>query len=358
MPKVREDCSKNMQFFPEKGKVVVLASSEEEREQCITQFQNTYQEIIKNRQLKSGSLEIPPAFQMGNMFDLLEECDAKYSLCHFSCDEKARVVRIVSMSSRQFDQAKKLLGGRLAGEKGDKWEEKTGKKKEEKGGATGGSSAGDGRTFTGLSKDVLLLMPKVREDCVKNMKFFPEEGKVVVLASSEEEREQCITQFLNSYKEIIKNRQLKSGSLEIPTAFQMKNIFNLLEEFDAKYSQCHFSCDEKARVVRIVSMSSRQFDQAKKLLGDRLIGLAEKKWEEKTVMIKKEKRGGSKALEATGTGSPKVLSVNKGHTEITRSSLQVDNFSTPPGSLAPPPYDGKERFSLSKNTDCKGITII
>ena len=160
--------------------------------------------------------------------------------------------------------------------------------------ATGSGSAGDGRTFTGLSKDVLLLMPKVREGCSKNIKFFPEEGKVIVLASSEEEQEQCITQFKNTYQEIIKNRQ--SGSLEIPPSFQMENMFALLEEFDGKYSQCHFSCDEKARVVKIVSMSSCQFDQAKKLLGDRLVG------------------GGGKAARANGiskTGSSEVLSINE-----------------------------------------------
>ncbi|XP_019861652.1 PREDICTED: TNF receptor-associated factor 5-like, partial [Amphimedon queenslandica] len=101
--------------------------------------------------------------------------------------------------------------------------------------ATGGSSAGDGKTFTGLSKVILLLMPKIREDCCKNMQFFPEEGKAIIIASSEEEREQCVIQFQNTYQEIIKNRQLKSSSLEIPPAFQMENMFDLLEEFDAKY---------------------------------------------------------------------------------------------------------------------------
>ena len=183
--------------------------------------------------------------------------------------------------------------------------------------ATGSGSSGDGKTFTGLSKDVLLLMPKVREDCSKSMKFFPEEGKVVVLASSEEEQEQCITQFQNSYQEIIKNRQLKSGSLEIPPAFQMESMFDVLEEFDAKYSQCHFSCDEKARVIKIVSMSSRQFDQAKKLLGDRLAGEKGEKWEEKTGKNKKGGGGGKPGKGAMGfkistkTGSSEVLSLDK-----------------------------------------------
>ena len=93
----------------------------------------------------------------------------------------------------------------------------------------------------------------------------------------------------------------------------MENMFDLLEEFDGKYSQCHFSCDEKARVVKIISMSSRQFDQAKKLLGDQLAG---EKWEEK-----KEEKGGGGGKPGKGamgfkistkTGSSEVLSINKG----------------------------------------------
>ena len=194
--------------------------------------------------------------------------------------------------------------------------------------ATGSGSAGDGRTFTGLSKDVLLLMPKVREGCSKNMKFFPEEGKVIVLASSEEEQEQCITQFQNTYQEIIKNRQLKSGSLEIPPSFQMENMFDLLEEFGGKYNQCHFSCDEKARVIKIISMSSRQFDQAKKLITDRLAG---EKWEEK----KEEKGGGGggggkpgkgamRFKISTKPGSSEVLSINKDRKLIVKRGNLVE----------------------------------
>ena len=196
--------------------------------------------------------------------------------------------------------------------------------------ATGSGSAGDGRTFTGLNKDVLLIMPKVREDCSKNMQFFPEEGKVIVLASSEEEQEQCITQLKNTYQEIIKNRQLKSGSLEIPPSFQMENMFDLLEEFDGRYSQCHFSCDEKARVIKIISMSSRQFDQAKKLLGDRLAG---EKWEEKTEKKKEEKGGGGGGKPGKGAmgfkistkiGSSEVLSINKGRKLTVKRSIILE----------------------------------
>ena len=145
------------------------------------------------------------------------------------------------------------------------------------GGEAAGGSPEESKVFTGLSKDVLLLMPKVSEGRFKMMKFFPEEGKVVVLATSEEEQEKCITQFQETYQDIIKNRQLKSGNLEVPASFPVEEMFSLLDEFNDKYNRCHFSCDEKARVIRIVSMSSRQFDICKKLISDRLAGKNEKK---------------------------------------------------------------------------------
>ena len=175
-------------------------------------------------------------------------------------------------------------------------------------GEAAGGSTEESKVFAGLSKDVLVLMPKAGEGRFKMMKFFPEEGKVVVLAASEEEQEKCIQQFQETYQDIIKNRQLKSGDLEVPPSFPVEETFGLLDEFNGKYNQCHFSCDEKARVIRIVSMSSRQFDQAKKLISDRLAGKNEKK---------EEKGGGEGGKGATGKlstkmGSSEVYEISKG----------------------------------------------
>ncbi|XP_011409263.1 PREDICTED: uncharacterized protein LOC105316150, partial [Amphimedon queenslandica] len=103
-------------------------------------------------------------------------------------------------------------------------------------------------------------------------------------------------------------------------------MFDLLEEFGGKYNQCHFSCDEKARVVKIVSMSSRQFDQARKLITDRLAG---EKQEDKTGKNKEGKGGGGKgpgkgAKISTKTGSSEVLSISKGHKLTVKRSNIVE----------------------------------
>ena len=191
----------------------------------------------------------------------------------------------------------------------------------EGGGAAGGSTE-ESKVFTGLSKDVLLLMSKVNEGRFKMMQFFPEEGKVVVLATSEEESEKCISQFQETYQGIIKNRQLKSGNLEIPASFHMGDMFSLLDEFNDKYNQCHFLCDEKTRVIRIVSMSSRQFDQAKKLISDRLAG---EKFEDKNSKEKGGKSGkGASEKMSTKKGSSEVLVISKGRKLTVKRSNLVD----------------------------------
>ena len=187
------------------------------------------------------------------------------------------------------------------------------------------TSSEESKVFTGLSKDVLLLTSKVSEGRFKMMKFFPEEGKIVVLAASEEEQEKCVQQFQETYQDIIKNRQLKSGDLEVPPSFPMEEMFSLLDEFNGKYNQCHFSCDEKARVIRIVSMSSRQFDQAKKLISDRLTG---EKGDGKTSK-KKEKGGGKDGKGAAGKistkmGSSEVLEISEGRKLTVKRGNIVD----------------------------------
>ena len=127
-----------------------------------------------------------------------------------------------------------------------------------------------GKCFTGLSPDVLLLMPHLAEGRFKGMVFYPEEGRVEVLPSSEEEQEKCISKFQTTYQSIIKNHQLKSGNLEVPPSFPTENLLELIEEFNNKFNQCNFSFNEQTQLIRIVSISSRQFNNANIMLSDKL----------------------------------------------------------------------------------------
>ena len=142
-------------------------------------------------------------------------------------------------------------------------------------GATGTSSPDDedpsgSNSYGNFSPDVLILMPKLRE--IPGLKYFPEKGRVEVAGVSSEEREKIISKFQETYQQIVTNRQLKTDTLELPPTSKAENIVKLLSEFNEKYHQCHFSYNSISHSVKIVSISSRQFEQAKKLLKDRIAG--------------------------------------------------------------------------------------
>ena len=171
-----------------------------------------------------------------------------------------------------------------------------------------------GKSFTGLSPDVLLLMPQLAEGRFKGMVFYPEEGRVEVLPSSEEEQEKCISKFQTTYQSIIKNRQLKSGNLEVPPLFPTENLLELIEEFNNKFSQCNFSFNEQTQSIRIVSISSRQFDQANKLISDKLKGTSFEANKSKPVKL------------PTKTGSFQIMSLgNNRILTVKRSDIVSEN---------------------------------
>ena len=86
--------------------------------------------------------------------------------------------------------------------------------------------------------------------------------------SEEDER---ISKFQAAYQGIVGNRKLKIEGVPIPTAVSSEALSSIIRHYNATYNQCVFICQEEYdRVVKIVSTSSRQIDQAKKLLADEL----------------------------------------------------------------------------------------
>ena len=125
-------------------------------------------------------------------------------------------------------------------------------------------------SFPDLSPDVLLLMSKLRQ--IPDLVYHPEEGRVEVTATTQEEREKCISIFQQAYQQIVNNRQLKSESLELSQPYPPEQMEKVLQEFNEKYHQCYFSYNSTSHSIKIVSMSSRQYDQAKKLIKEKLSG--------------------------------------------------------------------------------------
>ena len=118
--------------------------------------------------------------------------------------------------------------------------------------------------FANLSPDVLLLMPKLKT--IRGILYFPQEGRIEVTATDSEERNKVISNFQESYQNIVSNRQLKTGTLELPATCKPQQISEIIDQFNDKYHQCYFSYNEISHSVKIISLSSRQFEQAKMLL--------------------------------------------------------------------------------------------
>ena len=125
-------------------------------------------------------------------------------------------------------------------------------------------------SFPDLSPDVLLLMSKLKQ--IPDLVYHPKEGRVEVTAATQEEREKCISIFQQAYQQIVNNRQLKSESLELSQPYPPEQMEKVLQEFNEKYHQCYFSYNSTSHSIKIVSMSSRQYDQAKKLIKEKLSG--------------------------------------------------------------------------------------
>ena len=80
MPKLRE--IPRLKYLPEEGRVEVAGISSEERENIISKFQEAYQNIVTNCQLKTDTLELPPNLKAKNIVKLLLEFNKKYHQCH------------------------------------------------------------------------------------------------------------------------------------------------------------------------------------------------------------------------------------------------------------------------------------
>ena len=113
-------------------------------------------------------------------------------------------------------------------------------------------------------------MSKLRQ--IPGLVYHPEEGRVEVTATTQEERERCISIFQQAYQQIVNNRQFKSESLELSQPYHPEQMEKLLQEINEKYHQCYFSYNSTSHSIKIVSMSSRQYDQAKKLIKEKQSG--------------------------------------------------------------------------------------
>ena len=120
--------------------------------------------------------------------------------------------------------------------------------------------------FSNLSPDILSLLAKIPEGDLPGVQYLPQDGKVHFESRSKEELEDHISKFQTAYQGILGTRRLKVEPVEVPPALDDEKVTQTVASFNEQYSHCVFVYYKDPRVVKIVSTSSRQFDQAKKML--------------------------------------------------------------------------------------------
>jgi len=124
--------------------------------------------------------------------------------------------------------------------------------------------------FSNLSPDILALLEKVPEGDLPGVQYDPKAGMVRFESRSKEELEDHISKFQTAYQGILGARRLKVEPVEVPPALDDEKVSQTVAVFNKQYNQCVFVYYKDPRVVKVVSTSSRQFDQAKKMLVESL----------------------------------------------------------------------------------------
>ena len=122
----------------------------------------------------------------------------------------------------------------------------------------------------GLMPECLAIMNKVPQGKIPSVHYVPEEGMVFIDKSGD--TNDAIARFSKEYQEVVK--KMKMDRIDVPGRLSDAALKDLVEELDKKYSHIVFSVtndpSSRTRQVKLVSISSRQFEPAKKLLSDRL----------------------------------------------------------------------------------------
>jgi deltex-like protein len=126
------------------------------------------------------------------------------------------------------------------------------------------------KEYPNLNPDVLALLQKIPEGKIPGLRYDIKRGSVVVDSCSSEEETLRISTFQAKYQEIVSSRKLRVDALEVPETLSDRTVKEVVSSYDAKYNQCVFIIQEDSRAVRIISNSSRQFEQVKKMLKDGL----------------------------------------------------------------------------------------
>ncbi len=118
--------------------------------------------------------------------------------------------------------------------------------------------------FTDQNRDILGFLNKIPDGKFPGVHYFPGEGIVYI---EKEDSAKKISNYQSAYQQVCERMKVEVIPLPPESSSEAANeICSLLSSENSKYTQCVFTYDDSTKSMKVIFISSRQFDQAKKVL--------------------------------------------------------------------------------------------
>ena len=119
-----------------------------------------------------------------------------------------------------------------------------------------------------LSPDVLQLLDKIPEGDISGVQYNPSLGTVTVQGLNKADVEETTAKFEEVFKSIVEKLQVDIVPLDKDE--DISTLLSLVNELNHQYVHCAFIHSEDTQMVKIISNSTEQMEQAKKQLLEQL----------------------------------------------------------------------------------------
>ena len=119
--------------------------------------------------------------------------------------------------------------------------------------------------YDNMSSDALALLKKLPIGMIKGVHYDPSAGRVLIDKETPQLEEERISKFQEAYQSIT-GKKLKIVTVPVPPSASPDAVATLVHHYNTTYDQCVFTQQEG--LVKIISASTRQIDQARTLLSE------------------------------------------------------------------------------------------
>ena len=149
--------------------------------------------------------------------------------------------------------------------------------------------------YDNMSPDALALLEKLPIGAIEGVHYDPSAGRVLIDKETTQLEEERISKFQSAYQSIT-GKKLKIVHVPVSPGASPEAVASIVHQYNMTYDQCVFTPQEGA--IKIISVSSRQSDQARVLLSE-------------DILKKSSAKQGSKKFEIIRLSSDRTLTLKK-----------------------------------------------